>query len=154
MYLTNCIGNIFSSVNNTILSLISKCTYFVNNTIITKCLLDKEYLYHRYCNITKKACYCIQKNIVYNDTIDNLRYYFLILLISLVLIFFYCTCKKIYRNRHMLDNTNHNTNQNTNYYVIEKNDTLPKYNDIDKEEKNSNQITIVELPPPKYIDID
>ena len=150
MYLTDCIGIISSSVNNKLLYLINKCNYFVNNTRISKCLLDKEYMYNRYCNITKKVCYCIQNNIFYNNTIDNLRSYFIIFVMSLVIICFYCTCKYIYRNIHILDNTN----QNTNYYVIEKNDTLPKYNDIDKKEKNSNQITIVELPPPKYIEID
>ena len=49
-----------------------------------------------------------------------------------------------------------------NNYVINKNDTLPKYNDIDNEihneihneidnlNSNTTQITIVELPPPKY----
>jgi hypothetical protein len=167
MYLTNCIGNIFSSVNNTILSLISKCTYFVNNTIITKCLLDKEYMYDKYCNITIETCNCIQNSILYKNSIYNINYN-LVFVLVIILTIILCCCKKkrfiIINNSNisLLDEDDTTSNRVdiesidiNNYYVIEKNDTLPKYNDIDKEEeRNSNQITIVELPPPKYIDIE
>ena len=162
MYLSECISFIRSSVNNKLLTLINKCSYYVNNNTntISKCLLDKKYIYHKCCNITTQACYCIQNNLFYNETIDNVKYYLIILFISIVMIFFYYTCKSIYTNIHRIESNypNNYANNNYNYYIIDKNDNLPKYNEIDVEideaENNKNQRTIVEIPPPNYIEID
>ena len=159
-----------SNMNNKLIALIDKCSYFVNNNTMTKCLLDKEYMYHKCCNISKQACYCIQNKLFYNNTVDNIKYYFIILFMAIVILSFYCTCKKIYTNIHMLENNHtHNSTNNypnydnyDNYYIIDKNDNLPKYNEIDNEinveilneETNKNKSIIVEIPPPKYIEID
>jgi hypothetical protein len=42
---------------------------------------------------------------------------------------------------------------NNNYYVINKSDTLPKYNEIESE-AHTKEITIVEISPPLYNEIE
>jgi hypothetical protein len=168
MFLYDCIGNIFSSVNNTILSIINKCTYFVNNSQIIRCL-NKEYMYDKYCNITIETCNCIQNSILYKNSIYTINYNLVFVLLIVVTIILFCCKKKRFiiinnSNISLLDEDDTTSNivdseslniDINNNYVIDKNDTLPKYNDIDKEEeRNSNQITIVELPPPKYIECE
>jgi hypothetical protein len=147
MYLIECVKFTASSINNTIISLIDKCSYFSKNTTITKCFINKYYMYNRCCNISKTSCECIQNNVIYNtynnnnnNTIKDIKYIYIIMFISILIICCNATCKYIYRNR--------NRNRNN----IDNN-TLPKYNEIDKN-NNNKQIIIVEIPPPKYIEID
>ena len=163
MFLYDCIGVSISNITNKLIELLYKCTYFVNNSQIIRCL-DKEYMYDKYCNITIETCNCIQNSILYKNSIYTINYNLLFVLL-IVLIIILCCCKKkrfiIINNSNisLLDEDDTTSNivdiesldiDINNNYVIDKNDTLPKYNDIDKEEINSNQITIVELPPPKY----
>jgi hypothetical protein len=146
MFLSECIRYTSNTINNQIISLINKCSKFINNATITKCF-DKNYMYHKCCEITNQACYCIQNNIFYINTVDNFKYYLIIFFMAIVIIFFYCACKIICKNNQILNNTN-----------ITYNNSLPHYNEIDNdietEDIKNKQITIVELPPPKYNEID
>ena len=174
MFLYDCIGLTISNITNKFINLLYKCNYFINYSQLMRCL-DKEYMYEKYCNITIETCNCIQNNILYNNSIYNVNYniLFIYILISLIIAICCCKTKKFIiinnsdsdSNISLLeeDDTTSNTLDsesidNNNYYVINKNYTLPKYNEIDSEIDNINsdttQITIVDNRPPKYNEID
>lgn len=171
MFLYDCIGVVISNLSNNLIDLLYKCNYYINNTQIIRCL-DKEYMYDKYCNISLETCDCIQNSILYNNSIYNKNYnvFFVCLLFSMT--FMLCCCKK---KRFIIINSSNisllddnDTPQNiidiesididNNNYVIDKNDTLPKYNIIDNEidnvNNNTTQLTIVEILPPKYNEIN
>jgi hypothetical protein len=164
MFLYDCIGVTISNVTNKIIEILYKCNYFINNSQIIKCL-DKEYIYEKYCNITIETCNCIQNTILYNNSIYTINYNLMFVYVFIALILILCCCKK--KRFIIINNSNSNislleendTTSNilntdtidNNYYVINKNDTLPKYNEIDS---NTTQITIVENSPPKYNEMD
>jgi hypothetical protein len=173
MFLYNCIGLTISNITNKFINLLYKCNYFINYSQLMRCL-DKEYMYEKYCNITIETCNCIQNNILYNNSIYNVNYNLLFIYILISLTIAICCCKKKFI---IINNSNSNSNislqeeddstsnildsetiDNNNYYVIDKNNTLPKYNEIDSEIDNINsdttQITIVDNRPPKYNEID
>ena len=149
MFLFECISLTSTIINNKIICLFNKCSYYVNNSTLLKCF-DKKYMYQKYCNISKQTCDCIQNNILYNNAVVNIKYYIIIMFISMLMIFFYCVCKRIYGKIDVIEHTN--------YYVIDKNDTLPKYNEIDIDTdtniQEKDKYSVIEIPPPKYYDID
>ena len=191
MFLYDCISvsiSNISNITNKIIELLYNCNYFINKSQIVKCL-DKEYMYNKYCNITIQTCNCIKNSINYIDSnnylVYDINYYFFIFYVSIVLVVIYFCCKKATLPIHnMSSNSNSNIilldeddttsilldNEsivNNNYYVIDKYDTLPKYNEIDNEidnetnvpnkntsHRNPPQITIIEISPPKYNEIE
>ena len=176
MFLYDCIGLTISNITNKLINLLYKCNYFINNSQIIRCL-NKEYMYEKYCNISLETCDCIQNTILYNNSIYTINYNLMFVYVFIALIIILCCCKK--KRFIIINNSNSNIslleeNDTTtnildtdtidnetidnNYYVINKNDTLPKYNEIDSEIDNVNsdttQIISVENCPPKYNDID
>ena len=166
MFLYKCIG--FTYITDNILSLINKCNLFINNSQILKCL-DKQYIYSKYCNITKDMCNCIENKIIHDYSISDIKYY-LITYIILLLIGLYCYYSQykkisvingIYIIQNLENDDENTINNNNNNYIIDKTDNLPKYNEIDNEidnetnilDINNTKITIVELKPPKYDEI-
>jgi len=133
-------------------------------------------MYEKYCNISLETCNCIQNTILYNNSIYNINYNLLFVYVFIGLILILCCCKK--KRFIIINNSNSNSNSNislldeddttsnildtesidNNYYVIHKNDSLPKYNEIDNQLNNINsdttQITIIEKCPPKYNEIN
>ena len=182
MFLYDCIGFTINKISTKLIDLLYKCNYFINNSQIIRCL-DKEYMYEKYCNISLETCDCIQNTILYNNSIYIINYNLMFVYILIALILILCCCKKkrfiIINNSNSnislleendstsnildtesidnetIDNNNNYVNNN---YVITKNDTLPKYNDIDSQIDNVNsdttQINRVEIPPPIYNEID
>lgn len=194
MFLYDCIGlsiSNISNITNKIIELFYNCNYFINKSQIVKCL-DKEYMYNKYCNISIKTCNCIQNSIDYinsnNYLVYDINYYFFIFYVSMFLVVIYFCCKKpTLSTNNMTNNMTSNSNiilldeddttsnlldnetiVNNNYYVIDKYDTLPKYNEIDNVTNPSHtthshrptshtkppQITIIEISPPKYNEIE
>jgi hypothetical protein len=154
MFLYKCIG--FTYITDTILSLINKCNIFINKSQILQCL-NKEYMYSKYCNITNDMCECIQNNIIYNNSFYSMNYYLIIIYISVILLSICCCFTKATKlsllNGHYVIQNLENNDENTKYYIIDKTDNLPKYNEIESENENkidNTQITIVEISPPKY----
>jgi hypothetical protein len=175
MFLYKCIG--FTYITDTILSLISKCNLFINKSQILQCL-NKEYMYSKYCNITNDMCECIQNKIIYDYSLSDMKYYLIIIYIALVIISVCCCYTKMqnlrfsngryimYNLENNDENTNQDTNENTNQinqnannthnynYIINKTDSLPKYNEIDDQSDIQRiNMNIKEIKPPKYDEI-
>lgn len=172
MFLYDCIGfaltNI-SNITNKFLEILYNCNYSINKSQVIRCL-DKEYMYDNYCDISIETCNCIQNSIIYENPIYNVNYYFLIFYMSTIFVIIYVCCKS---PRLTINNSNSSTNTillledddsstnildnelmlNNNYYVIDKSDTLPKYNEIESE-SHTKEITIVEISPPVYNEIE
>lgn len=184
MFLYDCISvsiSNISNITNKIIELLYNCNYFINKSQIVKCL-DKEYMYNKYCNISIQTCNCIQNSINYIDNnnylVYDVNYYFFIFYISIVLVVIYFCCKKPTlptnsNSNNMTSNSNiilldeddttsilldNESIIDNNYYVIDKYDTLPKYNEIDNVTNTSHrktpQITIIEISPPMYNEIE
>ena len=144
MFLYKCIG--FTYITDNIVSFINKCSYFENKSQILKCL-NKKYMYEKICNITNYNCECIENNIIYNNSIYDFKYYVLIIYLSLITISMCCCYKKYIKIRYLeIENDEYSTTD----YIINENDTLPKYNEIEKINMN---INIKEKNPPKYDEI-
>jgi len=179
MFLYDCIGfalNNISNITNKFLDILYNCNYYANKSQIIRCL-DKEYMYNNYCDISIETCNCIQNSIIYENTIYNVNYYFLIFYMSTIFVIIYLCCKSPRLTINNINNINDSdiNNSNTisllddddsstnildneamihnNYYVIDKSDTLPKYNEIESE-ANKKEITIVEISPPVYNEIE
>ena len=175
MFLYNCISfaiNNISNITNKFLDILYNCNYFINKSQVIKCL-DEKYMYDNYCDISIETCNCIENGIynnsIYNDTIYNIKYLYLIFYLSsvFVIIYFCCNKPKIISTStsnsnsiSLLDEDDNTSNilyndpmLNNNYYVIDKNDTLPKYNEIENE-IYAPKITIIEIYPPNYNEIN
>ena len=179
MFLYDCIGfalNNISNITNKVLDILYNCNYYINKSQVIRCL-DKEYMYDNYCDISIETCNCIQNSIIYENSIYDVNYYFAIFYISFIFVIMYVYCKSsrlIINNNNInnnnINNSNGNSNDNNNtillleeddnetmvnnnYYVINKSDTLPKYNEIENE-ANATKITIVEISPPLYNEIE
>ena len=176
MFLYDCIGfaltNI-SNITNKILEIVYNCNYTIDKSQVIRCL-DKEYMYDNYCDISIETCNCIQNNLIYDNSLYNVNYYFLIFYISSIFLIIYVCCKSPRLTINNINNSNTNNSTislleeddsstnildnesmlNNNYYVIDKSDKLPKYNEIENE-VHTKEITIVEISqPPVYNDIE